>query len=217
VKPTCDPYEQTTAATDALIAAVALTYTRQFAALRTVEAERATLWSGAFGAMAAAAGLGAVAHGLELTPLQRRYAWRPINFCLGIALACFAAGAVRDTWGSPAARRTFGALALGALGFTVLAERLDKGFVAFVAYEAAVLIFALGAYSRLACLGALPGAGRISSGILLTMLAAAVQTQRRHVRLLGIPLDHNGLFHLVQLAALPPLASGVRAGFAETD
>lgn len=208
-----DPFEQSTAATDALIALVAFAYARRFAALRALDAERATLWSGAFGAMGAAAGLGVVAHGIKLSPPQRRTVWRPLNFCLGMALACFAAGAVHDTWGPRAARRALLTLTLGALGFTALAERLDKGFIAFVAYEAAALFFALGAYSRLAWLQRLPGARRISSGILLTIIAAVVQTQPRHLRFGGIALDHNGLFHLIQLAALPPLANGLHAGF----
>lgn len=213
MKPTRDPYEQTTAATDILIAGVALAYAGQFAALPTADRTRAALWSGAFGAMAAAAALGVAAHGIELTSAQRRTIWRPINACLGLAIACFAAGAVHDAWGARAARRTVLVLTVNALGFTALAERLDRGFLAFVAYEAAALVFALGVYTRLAWLRRLPGARRISGGIVLTMLAAAVQTQRRQVRLLGVPLDHNGLFHLVQLAALPPLASGVHAGF----
>jgi hypothetical protein len=164
--------------------------------------------------MGGAAWLGVIAHGLELTPAQRRAVWRPLHVCLGMALACFAAGAVYDTWGKRAARRAFVSLTLGAFGFTALAERIDKGFLAFVAYESVALVFALGAYTRLAWLNRLPGAGRISAGILLTLLAAVVQTQPRRVRVAGVALDHNGLFHLVQIAALPPLAAGVRTGFA---
>jgi hypothetical protein len=214
VKLISDPYEQSTAATDALIALVALAYAREFAGPHERDRLRARLWSGAFGAMGAAAGLGVIAHGLALTPAQRRAVWQPLNVCLGMALACFAAGAVYDTWGKRAARRAFVSLTLGAFGFSALAERIDKGFLAFVAYESVALVFALGAYTRLAWLKRLPGAGRISAGILLTLLAAVVQTQPRRVRVAGIALDHNGLFHLVQIAALPPLAAGVRAGFA---
>jgi hypothetical protein len=214
VKLIADPYERSTAATDALIALVALAYAREFAGHRERDRLRAQLWSGAFGAMGGAAWLGVIAHGLELTPAQRRAVWRPLHVCLGMALACFAAGAVYDTWGKRAARRAFVSLTLGAFGFTALAERIDKGFLAFVAYESVALVFALGAYTRLAWLNRLPGAGRISAGILLTLLAAVVQTQPRRVRVAGVALDHNGLFHLVQIAALPPLAAGVRTGFA---
>ncbi len=212
-----DPYEQSTAATDGLIALVALVYAGQLAELRRYNRVRALLGSGAFGAMATAASLGVVAHGLELTPAQRRIVWRPLNFCLGMVLACFAAGAIRDTWGPRAACWAFVALTLSALGFTALAERIAQGFIAFVAYEATALVFALGAYSRLAWHTKFPGARRISAGILLTIIAAAVQTQPRQLHICGIALDHNGLFHLIQLAALPLLANGLRAGFGEPN
>jgi hypothetical protein len=208
-----DPFERSTAATDALIAAVALGYAAQFTRLRPHHPHRAAIWSSAFALLATAASLGVVAHGVELTRPQHRGIWRVLNLCLGLTLACFAAGAVYDTWGWRAARRALVVLILNAFGFSVLAERLDKGFVAFVAYEGVALVFALGAYSRLAALGKLPGARRISSGILLTLIAAIVQTQPRQVQFGGIALDQNSLFHFIQIAALPPLASGLRAGF----
>ncbi|MGQ9614350.1 MAG: DUF6962 family protein, partial [Chloroflexus sp.] len=52
----------------------------------------------------------------------------------------------------------------------------------------------------------------ITSGILITILAAAIQASSLEVRAGKIIVDHNGLFHLVQLMALPLLVEGVHAG-----
>lgn len=57
-----------------------------------------------------------------------------------------------------------------------------------------------------------PDAGLITSGILITILAAAIQTSSLEVRAGQIIVDNNGLFRLVQLMALPLLVEGVRAG-----
>jgi hypothetical protein len=53
------------------------------------------------------------------------------------------------------------------------------------------------------------GAGAVSVGIALTLIASVVQVSRWTLRI-GVPFDHNGLFHIVQLVATPALAHGIR-------
>jgi len=206
-----DPREQTTAATDALIAVIALRYALQLRGLRPSDPWKAGLWSATFAGLSLAGGLGAVVHGLALSERARAALWRPLFLCLGAVVALFAAGATRDGWGEPAARRALPPLLLAAAGFFGLSQRLRRGFLVFVVYEAVAMLFALGVYVRLARAGRLDGAELMAAGVLLSILAAAVQASPLEITVLGIPFDHNGLFHLVQIAGLPLLAAGLRA------
>jgi predicted alpha/beta-hydrolase family hydrolase len=73
------------------------------------------------------------------------------------------------------------------------------------------MLFALAAYARLAQSGRLIGAQQMAAGVLLSILAAAIQASSSELIVFGVPFDHNGLFHIVQIAGLPLLASGLRA------
>ena len=70
---------------------------------------------------------------------------------------------------------------------------------------------ALTIYVALSTSGRLPGARLMAAGISLSIAAAAVQASALRLHLI-VPLDHNGLFHLVQMIATVVLAGGVRAG-----
>lgn len=203
------PTERTTAATDAIIAAVALAYAGSM--LRR-DGWRARVWAGAFGAMAVAATIGAADHGLRLGPRAHAALIRALYLSLGLMVALFAAVATADGWGERAGRRALPGLLLSALGFYGASRRLSHGFLVFIVYEAAALLYALGIYARLARGGRLAGAELTAAGILIALLAAAVQSSQLRLTILSLPFDHNGLFHLVQIAGLPVLAAGVRAG-----
>lgn len=206
-----DPREQTTAATDAVIAVMALRYAWELQRRRSADPWKAGLWAAAFGGLACAGGLGAVVHGLTLSERAKLALWRPLYLILGVVVALFAAGATRDGWGEPAARRTLPGLLLAALGFFGLSQRLKGGFRVFVVYEAVAMLFALAVYVRLARGGRLAGADLMAAGVLLSILAAAVQASPLELTIYGVPFDHNGLFHLVQMTGLPLLAAGLRA------
>lgn len=207
-----DRAEQTTAATDAIIGAMALGYA---GALLGRRGWQARVWAAAFAALSLAGGLGAAAHGLRLG--ERAYAtlWRVLYLTLGVMVALFAAAATGDGWGERAGRRALPGLLLAALGFYGLSQRLARGFLVFVVYEAAALLYALGVYVNLARGGRLVGAELTAAGILISLIAAAVQASSLRLSVLGLPFDHNGLFHLIQIAGLPVLVRGVRAGLPE--
>ena len=101
------------------------------------------------------------------------------------------------------------ALAVGALFYATTAAG-GGSFGIFVAYEGAAMLAALVIYIRLAALGR-RGAGFVAVGIALTLAAAGVQASSLSLTLVW-PFDHNGLFHLVQLAALFVLAHGLWHG-----
>jgi hypothetical protein len=205
------PTERTTAATDALIAAVSLRYAAELLGRRPNRPWKAGIWAGAFGLMGVASTLGTIVHGLQMSPRRREILWRPLTLILGLTVALFAAGAFGDLLGERAARRALPGLILSALGFYAISQRIQRGFLAFIVYEAVAMLFALGAYARLAQAGRLTGSQQMAAGVLLSILAAAIQASSAKLTIFGVPFDHNGLFHIVQIAGLPLLAAGLRA------
>ena len=69
-------------------------------------------------------------------------------------------------------------------------------------------MFAMAVYLRLGARG-VPGAGMVAAGLAVTLAAGAVQAiDDLEVRLVW-PLDHNGVYHLVQLVGLAVLTWGL--------
>lgn len=161
--------------------------------------------------LAAGSCLGTLAHGLDLEGATRERLWGPIYLSLGLTVALFFVGAWRDWRGDAAARTALPwAIAAGVTFFVV--TRLSSGsFLLFIAYEALAVLATLAIYLHLWRSNTLPGAGLIAAGVALTLAAAAVQVSSLHLTIVW-PLDHNGLFHLVQMAALVVIALGLRAG-----
>ncbi len=205
------PTERSTAATDALIGVVALGYAAKLLGYRQQAPWKAGMWAGTFGALSLSGFLGAIVHGFEMPETRRIQLWKPLNLTLGVTVALFATGALGDAAGERVARRTAPGLLLSALGFFFLSQRLQRGFLVFIVYEALAMLFALGAYVRLAQAGQLDGAQQMAAGVLLSIIAAAIQSSTLQLTIFGIPLDNNGLFHIVQLTGLPLLAAGLRA------
>lgn len=202
--------ELTTGATDALLALLAA-FGARWLGRRGLEPARAAAWSLVFRLIAGASALGAVAHGLALSAGARAAIWHPLYLLLGLVVAAFLVAALHDLRGAAAARRwRWPLLAVGAAfyGVSVVAS---GAFVVFVAYEAVAMLLALGTYAALAARRRLAGAGTLAAGIALNLAAAGVQASTLSCDLL-VPLDHNGLFHVVQGVALVVLLAGIGAG-----
>jgi hypothetical protein len=202
--------EQTTAATDALLAGVSLLAAARLWQHRSAAPLRIWLWMGVFSGLALAAGCGALAHGLELDDLTRQWLWRPLNAALGLTVACIVAAAVLDRWGSAAARRCLPWLLALSAGFFVFATFVSEAFLAFIIYEGATMLFCLAVYGTLSARGCLPGAAWLFAGVLLSLAAAAIQTMHAISFTLVLPFNSNGAFHLVQLVALASFCGGLR-------
>ena len=115
------PTEQTTAVTDVLLALVALASVFH---LSHIGAEsdtfKAHIWSWAFGLLAFASALGAIAHGFQMSEQLNSLLWKPLNLALGLTVAMFAVGVVYDLWGLAAARRVLPILiGIGVVFFSV--------------------------------------------------------------------------------------------------
>jgi hypothetical protein len=201
--------ERTTAVTDALLGLAA--------ALAIVVLRRATapsfgraVWQGALAALVLASVLGAVTHGLVMRDSTRDLLWQPLYLSLGVMMALFVVGAVRDWRGERAARRALPPmLALAALFYGI--TRLTGGdFLAFVVYEAGALLFSLGVYLRLASGRHRPGAAAMAAALAVSIGAGALQASGLGAVRLVWEFDHNGLFHLVQLPGLALMVAGLR-------
>jgi hypothetical protein len=174
---------------------------------------KAGLWAWAFGLLALAAALGTVAHGFKMSVATNQRFWQPLNLALGLTVALFVVGVVYDVWGLAAAQQILPImLGVGVVFFVIQAIR--DIFLVFIIYEAVAMLFALGTYGWLAATGRLPGAGWMAAGVLVTIIAAAVQAgwNGRQQPLTFIwQFDQNGLYHLIQMVGVILLLLGLRA------
>jgi hypothetical protein len=203
--------ELTTGATDALLGLLCLTILIRLLRMRVDALWKRRIWSWVIGLLGLASALGAAAHGLDLSDRVSSLLWLPLYLSLGVMVALFFVAALYDWRGEPAARAMLPWAILTAIGFFVLTQLGSGAFLVFVLYEAVAMIAALVIYVSLARTHRLQGAGIVAAGIAISIVAAAVQASALGFRLL-VPLDHNGLFHVIQLVATMVLAGGVRAG-----
>jgi hypothetical protein len=209
------PTELTTGITDAVLAVECVLVAAVLWRAGAERRWRAGLWCWTLGLLAASSMLGAVAHSFQMTDSTRDALWIPLYLSLGILVGLFLVGAVHDWLGQAAARRLVPwAIGAGAalLGATLL---LNGAFVVFVVYEAGAMLGALVIFARLAMAGRLQGAPLISAAVVLNLAAAGVQASSASLRLV-VPLDHNGLFHLIQMVAIAVLGMGLRAGMSDS-
>jgi hypothetical protein len=203
--------ELTTGATDAAVGLLGLMVLWRLAAIPVNATWKRALWCWVFGLLGVASVLGAVVHGLKLSESVLAVLWRPLYLSLGLTVALFLIGGIHD-WRGEAAARALLPWAIGiGLSFFALTQLLGGAFLIFVVYEATAMVATLVMYVFLSTTGRLAGARMITVGIALSIVAAAVQASALSVRLI-VPLDHNGLFHLVQLIATAALANGLRRG-----
>ena len=203
------PTELTTAATDAALLVLAIACIRWLAVRRAADPDKVTLWILVLALLALASVLGAVAHGLTLSPGLVNLLWQPLFLSLGLVVALFVVAAVHDGFGPRAARRLLiPALVVGAT-FYLVTLIFPGTFLVFVLYEAVGMLAALALYGRVAIRTRERWAWLMVAGVALNIGAAAIQASGT-VRLnVGVPLDHNGVFHLVQMAAVLLLVAGV--------
>ncbi len=203
------PTELTTAATDAVLAVLAIACIRWLAVRRSADPDKVTLWILVLALLAVASILGAVAHGLALSPGLVYLLWQPLFLSLGLVVALFVVAAVYDGFGPRAARRLLiPALVVGA-AFYLLTLVFPGTFLVFVLYEAVGMLAALALYSRLAIRTGQRWAWLMVAGVALNILAAGIQATETVRVDLVVPLDHNGVFHLVQMVAIVVLVAGV--------
>jgi hypothetical protein len=207
-----DPAKQATAITDLILAAVALggIFFLHRGPTSHNDFLRMTIWSAAVGSIGSAAFLGAAAHGLVLAPRLNQRLWRILNLTLALAGALFVVGVVFDLWGKSAAGSALPLMLLIGLGFYTATLLYPGIFFLFIIYGGLVLIFALGAYVFLSLQGEFEWAWLMAAGILVSIIAAVIQTKKSISLKLIWQFDHNGIYHLVQTVGLIMLLIGLR-------
>ena len=170
------PTEQTTAATDFIL------FLLSFWAALTIRKrgkgsnpKKANIWMWVFVLLSIAAIFGAIAHGFQMEEKINYLLWQPLNLALGLSVSLFAVGALLDLAKGKLSKAVApGFLALGVI-FYFITVFIPGSFLVFILYEAVVMIFALVAYSNMSVKRKLSGGWWMVGGILITILAAAIQ------------------------------------------
>lgn len=201
------PYERVTAWTDVLMGLLAGFIAYQ---LSQIFGFKFTVWTWAFALLTISSFLGAVAHGYEMTRKTNDRLWMSINLSLGLALGLFVVGALFDLSGEAIARMSLPLMLVVGFGFFLITVWKPGTFMTFIAYEAVAMLFALGVYIYLLFTLSLAGAGWMVMGVLVTIIAAAVQATGKAGKGIFWYFDNNGVFHLIQMVGMVLLFVGLR-------
>ncbi len=210
-----DPLEQTTAVTDLVLGVAAIWAVLYIKKLNRFKPWKSTIWQWAFIFLALASLIGAVAHGFQMSEKVNYIMWQPLNLSLGLTIAFFVIGVIYDTWGETASRRWMPIMIIVAILFfvtkLVASLFIEYSFFIFIIYEAVGMLFALVAYAVLSARKRLRGGWIMTAGVMVTILAAAVQSMKFIHFTLIWEFNNNGAFHIIQLVGVFILIYGLRA------
>ena len=208
------PTEQTTAATDLVIAILAIwaawkIHHRGYLA----SPAKARIWIWIFVLLALGALLGAIAHGFQMDGDTNFLIWQPLNLSLGLSISLFAAAAILDWRGGSMQKGIVPVLLTLGFIFYLITIFIPGSFLVFIIYEALIMLFALIVYILLAAGNKLEGAWWMVSGIMLSIIAAVIQATESLKFTVIWEFDHNGIFHLVQILGIVLLMRGLLMAF----
>lgn len=208
------PTEQTTAITDLILAAVALHgIFRIYKSGFKIDRYKSLIWIWAFSFLATAAFLGSIAHGIKMPEAINKIIWHPLNFLLGMTVAFFLIGVIYDLTGNKLKRWLIVLIIFSGIVFFSITVIFQKLFFVFIIYESVAMIIALVSYMVLQVKKTLPGASIMALGILISIIAAVVQSIPAFRLTLFWEFDHNGLFHIIQILGLLLLFHGIVKSF----
>jgi hypothetical protein len=197
------PTEQTTAVTDIILGIGALVLAIYIFQLGTkTDGTKRKIWAGTFFLLSVASIIGAFAHGFQMSERANTILWHPLSLALAFTVALFAAGVVYDLKHYSLPKWVLPAFLGTSVAFFLISLLIPGTFLIFILYEAVALLFALTTYIILSIKGAVKGAFVMTSGILVTIIAAALQATGSIRFTLIWEFDHNGVFHVAQLIAL---------------
>jgi uncharacterized protein DUF6962 len=177
--------------------------------LRRYPSFKARIWIWAFGLLTAASILGFIAHGFSMSAETNNLIWQPLNLALGLTLGFFVVGAVFDLFREGAARRMIPVMLILGVAFYLVTVLVPGTFMTFIAYEGVAMLFALGGYAYLST-KKMTGALSMTFGVLVTIVAAAIQAMGKPGESMIWYFDHNGLFHIIQFVGILFLLNGLK-------
>jgi len=208
------PTEQTTAATDLILAIISsITAFGIYNLGKKIKPVKTRIWVSVFILLTIAALFGAIAHGFKMSEQLNYILWQPLNLALGLSVSLFAAGAIFDLRYGKLPKGIIPGLVVLAVIFYFITVFIPDSFLVFIIYEAVVMLFALTVYIVLALQKKLIGAWWMVLGVLITIIAAVIQAMGNiRLELIWV-LDHNGLFHIVQMGGILIIYLGLAKSF----
>lgn len=208
------PTEQTTAATDVLLAILSfIVAIKVYQTGIHIDKIKTRIWVWAFGLLSFASAVGAIAHGFQMSKFTNFLLWQPLNLSLGIAIGLFAAGVIYDYKNFSLPKNLIPKLLIFACIFFMITIILPNAFIVFIIYEAIAMLFAFVVYIILALRKKIKGAWVMAAGIFVTIIAAAIQSIEAIAVTFIWEFDHNGIFHIVQMIGLIILLKGLQLEF----
>lgn len=197
-----DSLEITTGATDLILAVASGFCALKIAADKNQDERRRRFWTVLFFSLASASFFGAIVHGLQWNKWQQHLWWAPINLSICLVMACFIAVAEHDRRAGNSLSQ-FIAILFGifaALGLA--ANALTKPLYLLLPVEALALLYVMRIYWRLSKSGH-AAARWMLMGLAITFVAGITQAFPALHFILVWSFDRRGIFHLLQLIALP--------------
>ncbi len=205
------PTEQTTAFTDVLMAFLAFFVSLSvYRTGKSIDQKKTRIWVWAFSLLAFASAIGAIAHGFQMSRFTNFVLWQPLNLALGVAISLFVAGVVYDYKRFILPKILIPVLLILATIFFIITVIIPDAFIVFIIYEAIAMLFAGVVYTILIFRKTLKGAGWMAAGILITIIAAAIQAIDTIALTMIWKFDHNGIFHILQMIGLVLLLKGLQ-------
>jgi hypothetical protein len=202
--------ELTTAATDAVLALLALASAGFLYRFRSWNSWKILLWCIILLFLAIGSLLGILVHGFKLSATIHDSFWFLLYLSLGLVVALFVVNAIYDGWGRSASRWALPFLLVAGCVIPIVAQLIVGNFLIFILYEGVGMLFALGVYTWLMITRHAPGTFLIICGILLTIIAALVQTIHSIAFTMIWQFNNNGLFHMIQMIGIVCLVIGIR-------
>ena len=203
------PTEQTTAITDLLLslqAIGAIWILKRSQVRRPVWTD---LWTWFLGLLSAASLPGAISHGIDMTSSVNTILWVVIYLVLGIMMALFLIAAVTLHWDPQLGKRCLPYGMVVAFAFFLITQIWSDSFLLFVIYEAISMLLALTLYLSCFWFRREKGTGLLAAGIIVGIVAAALDAQPSIQLNFIWTFNNHGVFHLVQMISLLLLTIGV--------
>jgi hypothetical protein len=209
------PTEQTTAATDVLLAIIAFFVTvKTNQSGKGIDIIKTRIWTLVFGLLTIASADGAIAHGFQMSKFAKSILWQPLNLSLVLTICLFATGVIYDLKRFRLPKALIPVLLVCTiLFFTITIILPDALTSVLIKVEAITMVFAFVAYSVVASRKTIKGAGLMAAGILISIIAAVIQTIHTIKVMFIWEFDHNGICHVVQMIGVIFLFQGLQREF----
>ena len=202
--------EQTTALTDAVLGIVSFFFSVIIKTIFARSRFQQKIWFFFFLFLGLASMIGAFVHGVAISSDMRILLWHPLYLSLGLSVSFFVMGAVFELWGERRTKTVLPWMLSVAFLFFLFTVFIHDSFLIFTVYEGLCLFCCLVIFLLKMFQSKREVYLFMVLGILITILAAILQSRHDIFFNFIWKFDHNGVFHLVQFIGLIFIFSSVR-------